>query len=89
MTPSNSGGTAVSLDAGKANLCDVPAVKEQVVMNKHHETLQISGKHLKREPEGAPLKSKCLLRRIKRRQKKRLHSSPGFLALRLNAVDIF
>lgn len=28
--------TAVSLDAGKANLCDVPGVKEQVVMNKCH-----------------------------------------------------
>lgn len=28
--------TAVSLDAGKANLCDVPSVKEQVVMNKYH-----------------------------------------------------
>ena len=28
--------TAVSLDAGKANLCDVPGVKEQAVMNKYH-----------------------------------------------------
>lgn len=36
VIPSLSLATADSLDAGKANLCDVPGVKEQVVMNTHH-----------------------------------------------------